>query len=119
VSRGAAANGGREDYRAWRAHRRAAERARPAQMAHGPLVAKETEWLEEWWSPEQIANRLRSDFPDDPIMWMSHERIYKSLFLQGGGELRQELHRCLLLDGPSGADTPASKIPEALFSTRS
>ena len=52
-------------------------------------------WLEEWWSPEEIARRLRIEFPDDPTMWVSHETIYQSLFVQGRGELRRELSRCL------------------------
>jgi IS30 family transposase len=47
------------------------------------------------WSPEEIANRLRMEFPDDPMMWVSHETIYQSLFVEGRGELRRELHRCL------------------------
>jgi IS30 family transposase len=38
---------------------------------------------------------LRMDFPDDPMMRVSHETIYQSLFVQGRGELRRELHRCL------------------------
>src|SRR6187399_780044 len=38
---------------------------------------------------------LRVEFPDRPEMWVSHETIYKSLFVQGRGELRRELHRCL------------------------
>jgi IS30 family transposase len=62
---------------------------------HGRLAEKVTEWLEEWWSPEEIARRLRIDFPDDPMMWVSHETIYQSLFIQGRGELRRELSRCL------------------------
>jgi IS30 family transposase len=98
VSREVAANGGRNDYRAWRAHERAAEQARRPKrpkLAHPPLCAQVTTWLEEWWSPEEIACRLRMDFPDDPMMWVSHETIYQSLFVQGRGELRRELHRCL------------------------
>jgi IS30 family transposase len=59
------------------------------------LLDKVTEWLEEWWSPEEIARRLRVEFPDDPMMWVSHETIYQSLFVQGRGELRRELTRCL------------------------
>jgi IS30 family transposase len=51
--------------------------------------------LERMWSPEEIANRLRDEFPHDPEMWVSHETIYKSLFIQGRGELRRELARCL------------------------
>ena len=54
-----------------------------------------TEWLTEWWSPEEIAKRLRLEYPDDPMMWVSHETIYKTLFVQGRGELRRELTRCL------------------------
>jgi transposase, IS30 family len=51
--------------------------------------------LEEWWSPEEISLWLPDEFPDDPMMWVSHETIYQSLFVQGRGELRQDLHRCL------------------------
>jgi transposase, IS30 family len=51
--------------------------------------------LDEQHSPEQIAVRLRLDFPDDPEMWVSHETIYQSIYVQGRGQLRRELHRCL------------------------
>jgi IS30 family transposase len=47
------------------------------------------------WSPEQIANRLRLDFPDDASMRVSHEAIYQSLYVQGRGALRRELTACL------------------------
>jgi IS30 family transposase len=47
------------------------------------------------WSPEQIANRLPLEFPDDPSMRISHEAIYQSLFVQGRGALRRELTACL------------------------
>jgi IS30 family transposase len=48
------------------------------------------------WSPEQISNRLRLDFPDDDeSMRVSHEAIYQSLYLQGRGALRRELTACL------------------------
>src|SRR5215217_3576408 len=43
------------------------------------------------WSPDQISNRLRLDFPDDPSMRVSHEAIYQSLFVQGRGALPREL----------------------------
>jgi IS30 family transposase len=98
VSREVAANGGRADYQAWRAHRRAATQARRPKrpkLDHPQLAVQVTAWLQQWWSPEEIARRLRIEFPYDPLMWVSHETIYQSLFVQGRGELRRELHRCL------------------------
>jgi IS30 family transposase len=98
VSREVAANGGRHGYRAWQAHRDAGRRARrpkAPKLADPRLAGQVTDWLEQWWSPEEIAKRLRIEFPDDPMMWVSHETIYQSLFVQGRGELRRELHRCL------------------------
>ena len=47
------------------------------------------------WSPEQIARRLRVEFPDDQCMRISHEAIYQSLFIQGRGALKRELVTCL------------------------
>ena len=47
------------------------------------------------WSPEQIANRLRIDYPDDESMRISHEAIYQALYVQGRGGLRRELSACL------------------------
>jgi IS30 family transposase len=47
------------------------------------------------WSPEQIARRLRLDFPDDETMRISHEAIYQALYVQGRGGLRRELTACL------------------------
>ena len=43
------------------------------------------------WSPEQIANRLKLDFPEDATMRISHEAIYQALFIQGRGALKREL----------------------------
>jgi len=47
------------------------------------------------WSPEQIANRVRVDYPDDESMRISHEAIYQALYVQGRGALRRELVACL------------------------
>jgi len=47
------------------------------------------------WSPEQIAQRLKVDFPEDPTMRISHEAIYQSLYIQGRGALKRELSACL------------------------
>ncbi len=98
VCRDIAANGGRSEYRAWRAHERAgiaARRPKILKLAAGPLCSQVTSWLEDFWSPVQITERLRLEFPNDPMMRVSHETIYQSLFVQGRGELRRELARCL------------------------
>jgi len=47
------------------------------------------------WSPEQIANRLKIDFPEDETMRISHEAICQALYVQGRGALRRELVACL------------------------
>ena len=98
VSREVNANGGRDRYRACSAQDRAwvkARRPKQPKLACPRLAAVVTEWLEEWWSPEEIACRLRVEFPDDPMMWVSHETIYQSLYVQGRGALRRELALCL------------------------
>jgi IS30 family transposase len=47
------------------------------------------------WSPEQISHRLKTDFPDDASMRISHEAIYQSLFIEGRGALKRDLVTCL------------------------
>ena len=69
--------------------------AEAVQAPRGRLLDEVSRRLEELWSPQEIARRLRLDFPDDPEMRVSHETIYQSLFVQGRGELRRELARCL------------------------
>ena len=59
---------------------------------HGPR--QDRRWTKAW-SPEQISNRLRADFPDDETMRISHEAVYQALFIQGRGALRRELVACL------------------------
>jgi transposase, IS30 family len=98
ISREVAANGGQNDYRAWHAHRRARESARrpkPCKLRRGALLNQVSRRLRELWSPQEIAQRLPLDYPNDPEMRVSHETIYQSLFVQGRGELRRELARCL------------------------
>jgi IS30 family transposase len=99
VSREVNANGGRACYRPIAAHRRAwaqARRPKPTKLAASPqLCTRVTADLEAWWSPKQIAQRLCAEFGDDTTMRISHETIYKSLYVQGRGELRRELARCL------------------------
>ncbi len=55
---------------------------------------KDRRWAASW-SPEQIANRLKIDFPDDESMRVSHEAIYQALYVQGRGALKRELTACL------------------------
>ncbi len=98
ITREVAANGGSYRYGAWKAHCRAGastRRPKPAKLDHAPLVRQVSTWLEELWSPQEISERLRLDYADDPMMQVSHETIYQSLFVQGRGELRRELARCL------------------------
>ena len=59
---------------------------------HGPRQHRR--WARSW-SPEQIARRLRLDFPGDETMRISHEAIYQALYVQGRGALRRELTACL------------------------
>jgi IS30 family transposase len=98
VSREIAGNG-RTGYRAWRAddraHRRTS-RPKPEKLAESRRLRRAVEQgLARRWSPQQIAARLVVDYPDDPEMRVSHETIYRSLFVQGRGALRRELTRCL------------------------
>jgi IS30 family transposase len=99
ISREVASNGQRDTYRAWRAEETAARRMRrpkPAKLATQPRLRREVERrLAERWSPQQIAARLVCDYPDDPAMRVSHETIYRSLFVQARGALRKELVACL------------------------
>ncbi|WP_414689439.1 IS30 family transposase [Nocardioides sp.] len=82
-------------YRASTAQQKAdaaARRPKPAKLATNLRLRRQVQaWLGENHSPEQIAARLRHDFPDDPEMWVSHETIYQSLYVQGRGALRREL----------------------------
>ena len=85
---------------------------------------KDRAWVS-GWSPEQIANRLPIDFPDDESMRISHEAIYQALYIEGRGALKRELILCLrtgrALRAPrarSRRKTWAHVTPEALISER-
>jgi transposase, IS30 family len=78
------------------ADRRARARARPAKLSTNERLRREVQSrLDRKHSPEQIARRLRKKFPDEPEMWVSHETIYQSIYVQGRGALRRELAACL------------------------
>lgn len=93
-------NGGRAFYRAAMAEVRAAGatcRPKAVWTEERPWLWEEVQGLlrTKKWSPEQIANRLRKEHPDQPEWWVSHEAIYQAIFVQAKGELRRELASCL------------------------
>jgi transposase, IS30 family len=97
VCREVAAGGGRVYYRPVPAHRRAvaaARRPKPRKLADPALCAAVSWRLQQLHSPQQIACWLR-DLGDASLGCVSHETIYQSLYVQGRGELRRELARCL------------------------
>jgi IS30 family transposase len=95
ISREINRNGGPARYRAVVADRsawKASTRPKVSKLAaHPQLAAVVTEGLRKRWSPEQIAGWLRRMHPEDPELWVSHETIYRSLFVQTKGALNQEL----------------------------
>ena len=99
ISREVAWSGTRSRYRAWRADSEATRRGRrpkPAKLAVDARLCREVErGLRARWSPQQIAARLICDYPDDLSMRVSHETIYRTLFVQARGALRKELTACL------------------------
>jgi len=99
ISREVAWSGSRVAYRAWRADAEAIERGRRpkvCKLARDARLRREVaRGLWALWSPQQIAARLIRDYPDDLSMRVSHETIYRTLFVQGRGALRKELTACL------------------------
>jgi transposase, IS30 family len=95
VCREIRAGGGRRRYRAVGAERRSgvcARRPKATKLSLCPgLVVEIERGLEQGWSPQQISARLKVEFPDDPVMRISHETIYLSLYVQSRGELRRQL----------------------------
>lgn len=95
ISREVRRHGGRAQYRATVADTRAwaaARRPKPCRLAGQPrLCAVVAAKLAADWSPEQIAGWLRVTYADDPAMQVSHETIYRSLFVQSRGVLKQAL----------------------------
>jgi IS30 family transposase len=95
VSREINRNGGRDRYRANQADAAAwdrAHRAKRCKLAKNPALARiVAEKLQLEWSPDQIAGWLKSTFADDESYQVSHETIYKSLFVQARGVLKKEL----------------------------
>jgi IS30 family transposase len=95
VSRELKRNGGHGRYRAAVADKRAWDRAlrpKPCKLArHDALRQLVAARLEDNWSPEQIAGWLKHTYPDDEAHQVSHETIYRSLFVQARGVLKKDL----------------------------
>lgn len=125
VSREVQRNGGAESYRASKADTDAWKRARrpkSCKLAGSPyLIRVITAKLIKQWSPEQISGWLKRQHPDDECYHVSHETIYKSLFIQTRGVLKRELLACLRTQRSSRRpkkfslkDTGIGKVPEAI-----
>jgi IS30 family transposase len=112
----------RRRYAPYAAQKRAELRARrpkACKLDHAPLVEVVEDRLERKWSPEQIRDELRRLFPDQPEMQVSHETIYQSLFVQGRGHLRADLHKQLrtgrAMRRPRGCGTSAkATLPDII-----
>ena len=132
VSREISRNGGMKGYRAIKADERAwdnARRPKPCYLSQNSRLRRiVVSKLGMDWSPEQIAGWLKRNYPDDNTLRVSHETIYKSLFIQSRGVLKKELQQHLrtqrvfrqskqnntrgslrghIVDGVSIADRPA------------
>lgn len=123
VWREVSANGGRDGYRPMRAQRRAeaaAKRPKSSKLTANPRLRARVEAdLQAWLSPQQISRRLKLEFGQDKSMQLSPETIYQSLFVQGRGELRRELARCLRTGRtqrrPRGRAETRGRIPGMLM----
>jgi transposase, IS30 family len=86
------------DYHALMAHSRAAgklKRPKRFRLDNAELCAAVEQWMDQGWSPKLIAEVLARDHPDDRLARVSHETIYKCLYVQGRGQLRADLHKRL------------------------
>ena len=109
-------NHGTGRYQPERAHRLAHERQRrpkPRKLASNARLQKWVQTrLDVQDSPEQIAGRLKVDFPDDPAMHVSHEAIYQAIYLRSVGQLRREM-RSHLRTGRLTRRTRAARTPRS------
>ena len=99
VSREVARNGGYDDYRASIAEQAAWDRAqRPKRCklaCNKPLSRIVAKKLRSQWSPQQVAGWLKREYPGNEDQQVSHETIYRTLFIQSRGALKKELQQCL------------------------
>jgi len=99
ISREVNRNGGLQHYRASRADQAAwvrAHRPKPCKLVCEPALSRlVASKLRAHWSPEQIAGWLKRAYPENENRQVSHETIYKSLFIQARGALKKELQQHL------------------------
>ena len=99
ISREVARNGGLKQYRASEADKAAWDRAprpKPCKLAQHPMLKRMVAAkLKMNWSPKQIDGWLKRQYPNDENKHVSHETIYRSLFIQARGVLKKELQRYL------------------------
>ncbi len=99
VSREIARNGGYDDYRASIAEQAAwgrAQRPKRCKLAcYKPLSRVVAKKLKSQWSPQQIAGWLKREYPGNEDQHVSHETIYRILFIQSRGALKKDLQQCL------------------------
>jgi IS30 family transposase len=99
ISREITRHGGRTQYRANAADQQAWEsavRPKPCRLAtHSELQQMVASKLMQDWSPQQVSGWLKMEYPNDESLRVSHETIYRSLFIQARGALKQELVRHL------------------------
>lgn len=99
------------------------KRPKKVKLVENPrLRARVEEDLGQRYSPEQIAGRLRRDFPDDPEMWVHHNTIYEALYVQARGALRADLAKNLRAGRikrrprrPDGYEERRGQIPDKLM----
>jgi len=95
ISREIQRNGGQQWYRASQADQAAwdrAQRPKTCKLVQNRSLARVVAGKLQWhWSPEQIAGWLKRTYPDDETHQVSHETIYRSLFIQARGALKKEL----------------------------
>jgi IS30 family transposase len=99
LSREIKRNGGKVSYRATQADAAAwdrSKRPKPCKLAINPALSQRVAIkLKQQWSPEQIAGWLKRTYPHEAHNQVSHETIYRSLFIQARGVLKKELQQCL------------------------
>lgn len=101
------------------------KRPKPCKLAVNTVLrARVEEDLGKRYSPQQISARLRRDFPDDPEMWVHHNTIYESLYVQARGALRADLATCLRSGQikrrprrPDGREERRGTIPDKVMIT--